>query len=128
MNIYIYITQLLTSSDSERVDSAQFFRNSDSRDVSRITISALPLTSKYPTLPEPPNQPSILSGEIQSEDTPQNDPWTTRLRPRRPPASSLENGSKRRAETSSKCRKRQDRDEKLFKSYVIWLPWKKMQF
>ena len=97
--------QLLTSSDSERVDSAQFFRNSDSRDVSRKTVSTLPLTSKYPKLPELPNQPSILTGEIHSEDTPQNKPRTTRLRPRRPPAPSLENGSKRRAETSSKTLK-----------------------
>ena len=77
---------MLTSSDSERINSAQFSRNSDSRDVSRITVSTLPLTSKYPKLPEPPNQPSILTGEIHSEDTPHNEPWTTRLRPRRPPA------------------------------------------
>ena len=132
--------QLLTSSDSERIYSAQFFRNSDNRDVSRIAvstlpltskyrklpeppnqpsnlpltlkypklpeptnqISTLPLTSKYPKLPEPPNQPSILTGEIHSEDTPQHEPWTPRLRP---PAPSLENGSKRRAETSSKTLK-----------------------
>ena len=90
---------------SERVDSAQFFRNSDSRDVSRKTVSTLPLTSKYPKFPEPSNQPSILTGEIHSEDTPHNEPWTTRLRPRRPPTPSLENGSKRRAETSSKTLK-----------------------
>ena len=38
----------LVSSDSECVDSAQFFRNSDSWDVSRITVSTLPLASKYP--------------------------------------------------------------------------------
>ena len=91
--------------NSERIDSAQFSRNSDSRDVSRITVSTLPLTTKYPKLPEPPNQPSVLAGEIHSEDTPQNEPWTTRLRPRRPPTPSLENGSKRRAETSSKTLK-----------------------
>ena len=60
------------------------------------------LTSKYPKLPQPPNQPSVLIGEIHSEDTPQNEPWTTRLRP---PTHSLENGSKRRAETSSKTLK-----------------------
>ena len=104
-SMLLEIFHLLTSSDSERIDSAQFFRNSDSRDVSRITVSTLPLTSKYPKLPEPPNQPSVLTGEIHSEDTPQNEPWTTRLRPRRPPAPSLKNGSKRRAETSSKTLK-----------------------
>ena len=93
-----------TISDSERIDSAQLSRNSDSRDVSRITVSTLPLTSKYPKLPEPPKPTSVLIGEIHSEDTPQK-PWTTRLRPRRPPALSLENGSKRRAETSSKTHK-----------------------
>ena len=92
---------LHANSDSERIDSAQFSRNSDSR----ITVSTIPLTSKYPKLPEPPNQPSILTGEIHSEDTPQNEPWTPRPRPRRPPAPSLENGSKRRAETSSKTLK-----------------------
>ena len=96
---------LLTSSDSERIDRAQFSRNSDSRDASRITVSTLPLTTKYPKLREPPNPPSVLIKEIHSEDTPQNEPWTTRLRPRRPPTPSLENGSKRRAETSSKTLK-----------------------
>ena len=60
MLLEIFLTQLLTSSDSERIDSAQFFRNSDNRDVSRITVSTLPLTSKYPKLPEPPNQLSTL--------------------------------------------------------------------
>ena len=99
------INNLLTSSDSERINSAHFSRSSDTRDVSRITVSTLPSTSKYPKLPEPPNQPSVLTGEIQSEDTPQNEPWTTRLRPRRPPTPSFENGYKRRAETSSKTLK-----------------------
>ena len=80
---------MLTSSDSERIDSAQFSRNSYSRDVSRITASTLPLATKYPKLPEPPNPPSVLIGEIHSEDTPQNEPGTTRLRPRRPPILSL---------------------------------------
>ena len=88
-----------------RIDSAQFFQNSDSRDVSCITVSSLPLTSKYSKLPEPPNPASVLIGEIHSEDTPQNEPWATRLRPRRLPAPSLESGSKRRAETSSKTHK-----------------------
>ena len=50
----------LSSSDSERIDSAQFFRNNDSRDVSRMTVSTLPLTSKYPKPLEPPNQLSTL--------------------------------------------------------------------
>ena len=39
---------MLTSSDSESIDSAQFFRNSDSRDVSRITVSTLTLNHKIP--------------------------------------------------------------------------------
>ena len=55
--------------------------------------------------PEPPNPPSVLIGEIHSEDTTQNEHWTTRLRPRKPPAPSLVNGSNRRAETSSKTLK-----------------------
>ena len=90
------------STDSERIDSAQFFRNSDTRDASRITVSTLPLTTKYPKLPEPHNPPSVLIGEIHSEDTPQYEPWATGLRPRSPPTPSLENGSKRRAKASSK--------------------------
>ena len=96
---------LHANSDSERIDSAQFSRNSDSRDVSRLTVSTIPLTTKYPKLPESPNPASVLIGEIHSEDTPQNEPWTTRLTPRRPPTPSLENGSKKRAETSSKTLK-----------------------
>ena len=43
------------NSDSERIDSAQFSRNSDSRDVSCITVSTLPLTTKYP---DPQNTPT----------------------------------------------------------------------
>ena len=120
---------LSATSDSERIDNNQFFLNSDNRDVDRTTVSTLPLTSKCPLTskdhltskhhitskhhltsknpkpPEPPNPPSVLIGEIHSEDTTQNEPWTTRLRPRRPPNPSLENGSKRRAETSSKTLK-----------------------
>ena len=66
-SIDIYV---LSNEWSERIDSAQFSRNSDSRDVSRITVSTLPLTTKYPKLPEPPNPPSVLIGEIHSRHSP----------------------------------------------------------
>ena len=41
------------------------------------------INTKYPKLPEPPNPPSVLIGEIHSEDTPRKESWTTRLRLRR---------------------------------------------
>ena len=68
----VYVVLLAVTVNVSTVPS--FFRNSDSRDVSRITtVSTLPLTTKYPKLPDPPNPPSVLIGEIHSKETPQNE-------------------------------------------------------
>ena len=45
-------TRRFSNSVNESIDGAQFSQNSDSRDVSRITVSTLPLTTKYPKLPD----------------------------------------------------------------------------
>ena len=70
-SLYIYIW---SRSLFERNDSAQFSRNSDSRDVSRITVSTLPLTTKYPKLPEHLNHQVFWLEKFTQKTLPKTNP------------------------------------------------------